>query len=145
MLKSSLTAVLLIGFGAGLSGCLVTVEDHSDGWSVDSQKYPLLSDLEVEWSIDGSSSSALCPAYGIDRWRIEVIGPEHRKVELDCQGYWTTETSLSALSQGDYRVKVKAIDVFGTILSAHSTEVDLYSEYGTERVAFSFVSSDFQY
>lgn len=102
-------------------------------------------DLEVTWSIDGSTAPALCNAYGIDTWVIEVRGPEDLDVELDCRvHYWDSGSDLYNLREGTYTIGVVALDRFGVVLTAAESQITIFDDGVVDVLDFAFRSSDFR-
>jgi hypothetical protein len=119
------------------SGCVIAVED-------DVLVEPIVADLEVSWTIDRSSSAALCAAYDIQRWEVTVSGPEHRSLTLDCRHHWwSSESDLYELPTGYYDVTITAVDSLDYARSALSSSIDLRSSLYVEQLALDFTSYDF--
>ena len=119
------------------SGCVIAVED-------DVLVEPFVADLEVSWTIDQSSSAALCSAYDIQRWEVTVSGPEHRGLTLDCRHHWwSSESDLYELPAGNYDVTITAVDSLDYARSTLSTSVDLRSSLFVEQLALNFTAYDF--
>ena len=57
----------LVALSLAATGCLVTVDDELTPGivHVDIDARPLLADLQVDWTIDGSDAPALCSIYGV--------------------------------------------------------------------------------
>jgi len=120
------------------TGCMVTVEDDLVDFRLP------LSDLQVDWTINGSSAGALCAGFGIAQWELRVRGPESRDVLLDCRAHWwSSETDLFALPEGSYQIDVRAVDAYGATLAQLSSGASVYGEGHLEVLSFDFIAQDF--
>lgn len=137
--RFTLLVALLAGLALAASGCVLEVGPEDDPYYGD-----YVADLEVDWSISGSSAAALCDAYGIERWRVLVDGPEPRTVTLDCRAdWWSTEGGLYSLSEGTYAVEVQAVSPGGHMLVSEQTSLELYDDGYIQSLHFKFYPSDF--
>jgi hypothetical protein len=138
--KALLAMVAVFALGLSITGCYVetTGPYHEPG--------VYLGDLEVKWRIDGSQAAGHCDAYGIDRWVVEVRGPESRSVVLDCrQNWWSSESDFLAMYEGRYSVTVTALDALGDTLAVQSGTVDLVDDGYVQDLTFQFYPFDFGY
>ena len=121
--------IIIVGFVSIVfaSGCYVEVDDRFPGAvdvDVDVDVAPLMTDLEVGWTIDHSDAAFLCSLYGIDRWKVTIYGPESRENVLSCRdNWWSSEADFHSLLVGDYRVTVTAVDDFDMIIGSVSTTI----------------------
>jgi hypothetical protein len=111
---------------------------------IEVEPFPLRADLEVDWSIDGSTSPALCDAYDIDFWVIEVRGPESFDVDVDCRAhYWTSESDLHDLLVGTYTVRVRALDPLGRTLAVQQARLTILDDGVIDVLELLFLPRDF--
>ena len=139
-MKRKLTLTLaLLAIAIGATGCIIAVdEDVLD---------PAITrvDLRVDWKISSSSSTSLCSAYDVDQWLVSVRGPESRDLVLDCRSHWwSSESDLFSLREGNYKISVRAVDGYDSTQAALTANVDLYDRGGIEQVTLNFRSSDFR-
>lgn len=136
----SIFGVLFVAIAClAMSGCYLEVEEG--GYYTDE---PYLVNLQVDWTIQGADSVGLCHAYGVNRWIVELRGPEDRSAELSCaKHYWSTESDFSALPEGSYTVTVRALDAFGHEIAALSSTEGLYDYGYTHTKVFDFSPADF--
>lgn len=129
---------LILGLGL-FTGCVILDEEPLP----DAPGY-YLADLEVNWTVDGSSATSLCDRYGIQSWLVTVNGPEKRTVEVECRiHYWSSESDLYSLTEGKYDVTVTGVDGSGHHISTISTALDLYDDGPLNILDFDFQDSDF--
>ena len=130
MFRLSTVVCLLAG-----GGCLIAIDD--DMVSLGS------TDLEVRWTIEARSDAAACYRFGIHSWSIEVLGPERRRVDLDCEKHWwSSEADLYDLLPGDYAVKITAVDQLGQSITEGRTQVHLRAS-DLRPLSFTFHESEF--
>ena len=136
----------LVALSLAATGCLVTVDDElTPGIAVhvDIDARPLLADLQVDWTIDGSDAPALCSIYGVQRWEVTLHGPEIRQTMVDCRdNWWSSENDFTALRAGEYRVTVRALDGYDNLVASVATSVGLYDS-APERLKIDFDSGAF--
>jgi hypothetical protein len=79
----------------------------------------LVYDLEVHWTVSGSTSSSACATYNIQTWRVTLSnGPDLVTPEtFACGTSWDTGLSLHALAEGYYDVNVEALNAGGTVIA----------------------------
>lgn len=111
-------AAAALAIGASQSAC-----------TVDAVGVPTV-DLEVRWTVDGSTSIAPCAEFGIDRWEVEVNGPELRAVSVACEDRWTTGNELLFLTEGSYTIVLRAIGLGQAELARIVTDQDLFDDVG---------------
>jgi hypothetical protein len=103
-----------------------------------------LADARVEWTIEGSTAPALCSAYGIEDWIIEVRGPDSFDVVVDCRAdFWTSGTALFDLLEGFYTIRVRAVDAFDVTLAVIATDIELIDDGFVDELEFTFLPEDF--
>lgn len=127
----------LFGAAAFASGCIVEADPGPFG--------SRLADMEVQWTIAGVDAASLCDAHGVKTWIVELRGPEHRDVVIDCRAnYWTTENDLLMLSQGFYDVRVIALDSADVEIARLETPFDLFDSGRVEVLHFDFSPAQFR-
>jgi hypothetical protein len=100
-------------------------------------------DLEVGWSIGGSTAPGLCDTHGIERWVVGVRGPEPREVHLDCRlQEWNSATYLHDLDEGAYAVGVRALDPLGGARARSMTDLRLVEDGAIDIVELTFAARD---
>jgi hypothetical protein len=123
------------------TGCVVET-GHHDPYSPVS--YAALADLEINWTIGGEDSPALCDYYGISHWTVEVRGPEARDVGVDCRSsVWTTASDLHLISEGNYIVTLRAVGLGGETAMIRSTSVDVLANGYVTQIDFPLGHADF--
>ncbi len=101
-------------------------------------------DLKVDWSYQGSDSPSWCDALNVDRWVVELRGPESRNVVVNChKDFWSSENDLLSMDPGHYTVRVKAMDHHDHMVAARTVAVDLSDPAFMENVDINFNAADF--
>lgn len=124
------------------TGCVVEVDGDP---IIDSVFIYDRADMEVRWSINRSTDPTWCDDLGIETWLVEVSGPDARDVYVDCRAdYWNTGSSLYGLDEGDYRVRLTALDFDDVaIMSAGARVNDVYDDGGVDLVDMRLDERDF--
>lgn len=131
--RFSLIAALMVG----LSGCHLEM-GIDDPWYYD------VADLEVNWSIDGSTRTSLCEQFGVDSWELQLRGPEPRVVNVDCKRhYWSSENDLLSLENGRYTVHLSARDSAGREIALKTHDVVLSTPDAYVELDLAFSAQDF--
>ncbi len=103
-------------------------------------------DLKVDWSYKGSDAPTWCDALGVDRWVVELRGPEDRDVVVSChKDFWSTENDLLHVEPGDYTVRVKALDDRSQMVASRTVAVDLTDPEQMQNLNVNFKPTDFHY
>ena len=102
-----------------------------------------IADLQVTFTIDGSSDASLCSVYGIDHWIVETSGPETRTSHIDCfTHFWSTENDFMGIEEGSYLITVQAFDAANYQKGTMSTSLDLVDIGTTDKVHLDFAGAD---
>ncbi len=125
-----MTRTMLATLGLALllstSACVLEIDDPSLHHTTVVPATSSLGDLYVTWDIDGLESSSLCAHFGVDRWLVQVSGPEVRETTISCSLYrWSTENDLTALATGAYNVRVTALDAAGYTRASRAATVSV--------------------
>jgi len=137
-MRRAILSTLALGLFTLGTGCLI-IDDSAHP----APSYELV-DLRVEWNIAGLRSPDLCSDYSVDRWIVEVRGPESRDVVLDCRLYsWSTENDLTLLPAGSYSVRVRALDGYGLERAIQGASVDLLPNGALTQMMVDFYGADF--
>ena len=101
-------------------------------------------DLQVEWSYQGSDSPSWCDTLGVDRWVVELRGPEDRDVVVNChKDFWSSENDLLSVEPGRYNVRVKALDDHSQMIASRDMSLDLHDPAYMEKLTINFDAKDF--
>lgn len=103
-------------------------------------------DLKVDWNYEGSDAPAWCDALGVDRWVVELRGPEDRDVVVSChKDFWSTENDLLSVESGDYTVRIKALDDHNHMVASRTVALDLHDAEHLQNININFKPADFHY
>jgi len=101
-------------------------------------------DLKVNWSYQGSDSPSWCDYLNVDRWVVELRGPDSRDVVVSChKDFWSSENDLLSVDPGHYTVRVKALDCAGHMVASKTMAMDLNDPGYMENVTINFNAADF--
>ena len=101
-------------------------------------------DLKVQWSYQGSDSPSWCDNLNVDRWVVELRGPESRDVAVSChKDFWSSENDLLSLEPGHYTVRIKALDGASHMVASRSMALELHDASYLESVTVNFNAEDF--
>jgi hypothetical protein len=64
------------------AGCVIEVDDPI----VEPLYFNDMADMEVRWSINGSTDPIWCNDLGIETWLVELSGRDAQDVYVDCRG-----------------------------------------------------------
>ncbi len=107
------------------------------------QAYNLVADLQVTWSISGSTDPSQCDGFGIDQWLATVDGPESRQSTIDCRtNVWSSESDFFTITEGNYQVAVHALRA-GVTVASQVVSYDLVDNGSVQPVHFEFIPTDF--
>jgi hypothetical protein len=134
-----LVASILAGLALTAGACVIDGEylyvDDGPGSSY--------ADLEVRWTIHGAESATLCSNYDIKTWIVEIRGPESRDAVVDCRNhYWSSENDFLMLREGDYTVRVTALDANDRELGSLSSYRYLYDQGSVELLQMNFIATN---
>ena len=133
-------------FGALITSMILVAGFYLDlePYGPDDPYYEDRIDLKVDWSYQGSDSPSWCEALNVDRWVVELRGPESRNVVVNChKDFWSSENDLLSVETGHYTVRIKALDDAGHMVASRTMAVDLLDSAFLEKVTVNFNAQDF--
>jgi hypothetical protein len=123
------------------AGCVIEVDDPI----VEPLYFNDMADMEVRWSINGSTDPIWCNDLGIETWLVELSGRDAQDVYVDCRGdFWDTGSALYGLTEGDYRVRLTALDFDDiSIVTVGARVDDVYDDGGVDVIDFNLDDREF--